>query len=147
MTSLKLVSKARHFGGLLHRYTHPSVSTKTDMVFSVFFPPAALGNDESLEAKPSVGATGGVKLPVLYYLSGLTCTDENFITKAGAQKYCAERGIILVAPDTSPRGAKIEGEEDNWDFGTGAGFYVDATNSAWSENYNMYSYVVDELPK
>ncbi|CAM9997369.1 unnamed protein product [Ascophyllum nodosum] len=86
-------------------------------------------------------------VPVLYYLSGLTCTDENFIQKAGAQRTAALRGIALVAPDTSPRGAGVAGEDDGWDFGTGAGFYVDATESKWKENYRMYEYVTKELPE
>ncbi len=84
--------------------------------------------------------------PVLYYLSGLTCTEENFITKAGAQRYAAEQGLILVAPDTSPRGLNLPGDAEAWDFGVGAGFYVDATQAPWHDHYRMYSYVVEELP-
>ena len=83
---------------------------------------------------------------ILYFLSGLTCTDENFITKAGAPRVAAAKGIALVCPDTSPRGANIEGEDESWDFGTGAGFYVDATEEPWSANYKMYTYVTEELP-
>lgn len=83
---------------------------------------------------------------MIYYLSGLTCTDDNFITKAGAQRVAAELGVAIIAPDTSPRGAGIEGEEDGWDFGTGAGFYVNATEPKWSKNYRMYDYVTQELP-
>lgn len=101
------------------------------MVFSVFVPP---------------GASASAKCPVLLWLSGLTCTDQNFITKAGAQRAAAAHGIALVCPDTSPRGAGVEGEEEDWDFGTGAGFYVDTTEAKWSKNYNMYSYVTSELP-
>jgi len=86
-------------------------------------------------------------VPVVYFLSGLTCTDENFTTKAGAQRVAAKHGIALVAPDTSPRGCGIEGEDDSWDFGTGAGFYVDSTTPKFKENYNMYSYVTNELPR
>ena len=85
-------------------------------------------------------------VPVLYYLSGLTCTEKNFIEKAGAQRYAAEQGLMLVAPDTSPRGLGIPGEADDWDFGTGAGFYVNATQSPWAKHYQMYDYVVEELP-
>lgn len=84
--------------------------------------------------------------PVLYFLSGLTCTEENFMAKAGAQRLAAELGLILVAPDTSPRNTGIPGEDDDWDFGTGAGFYVDATQAPWNQHYRMYSYVVEELP-
>jgi S-formylglutathione hydrolase len=88
----------------------------------------------------------GERLPVLFYLSGLTCTADNFTAKAGAQRVAAELGLIVVAPDTSPRGAGCPGEDDDWDFGTGAGFYVDATVAPWSERYRMYSYVSEELP-
>lgn len=95
------------------------------MKFSVYLPPAADSG----------------KVPVLYWLSGLTCTDENFLTKAGAQRVAAELGIMLVMPDTSPRGLGIEGEDDSYDFGSGAGFYVDATEPKWAKHYNMYSYV------
>ena len=100
------------------------------MNFAVYLPPQA---------------TMG-QVPVLYFLSGLTCTDENFMTKAGAQRYAAEKGLMLIAPDTSPRNAGIPGEDDDWDFGTGAGFYVDATTSPWNQHYRMYSYIVQELP-
>ena len=85
-------------------------------------------------------------VPVLYYLSGLTCSEENFITKAGAQRYAAESGIMLVVPDTSPRNTGIPGEDDTWDLGSGAGFYVDATVEPWQKHYQMYSYVTQELP-
>lgn len=118
------------FGGLQKVFTHESSECKCKMNFGVFIPPQAESE----------------KCPVLYYLSGLTCTEQNFVTKAGAQRVAAELGIIIVAPDTSPRGCNIEGEEDNWDFGTGAGFYVDATTEKWKNNYRMYSYVTKELP-
>lgn len=85
-------------------------------------------------------------VPILYYLSGLTCTEENFTVKAGAQQFAAKYGLMLVAPDTSPRNSNIPGENDSWDLGTGAGFYVDATQDAWREHYQMYSYVTQELP-
>lgn len=111
-------------------YRHPSQTCRCDMQLAVFIPPQA--------------AAGPV--PVLYYLSGLTCTEENFTAKAGAQRYAAEQGLMLVAPDTSPRGVNIPGEEDDWDLGTGAGFYVDATESPWNDHYRMYSYVTEELP-
>ena len=86
-------------------------------------------------------------VPVLFYLSGLTCNDQNFVTKAGAFEAAGKAGIALVIPDTSPRGAGIAGEDDSYDFGTGAGFYVDATKEPYSSNYNMYSYVTKELPE
>lgn len=91
--------------------------------------------------------TSDQPLPVLYFLSGLTCTEENFMVKAGAQRYAAEQGLILVAPDTSPRNTGTPGEEDDWDFGTGAGFYLNATEEPWSQHYRMYDYVVEELPQ
>ena len=101
------------------------------MRFGVFLPPQA-----------EAGA-----VPVLYWLSGLTCTEENFIVKAGAQRVAAELGLVLVVPDTSPRGLKIPGESESYDFGVGAGFYVDATQAPWSRGYRMYSYVANELPR
>jgi len=128
---VEIISEQQCFGGVQGVYSHASTETKTAMQFSVFRP-------ASSDAKP---------LPVLWYLSGLTCTEENFTVKAGAQRYAAEHGLMLVAPDTSPRGADIDGEDDSYDFGSGAGFYVDATVSPWSKNYRMYSYVTAELPK
>lgn len=125
------LSEQRCFGGVQGIYSHASRETGTPMRFSVFAPPAA----------------GEGTVPVLWYLSGLTCTEENFTVKAGAQRYAAEHGIMLVAPDTSPRGAGIDGEDDDYDFGTGAGFYVDATEPPWDGNYRMYSYVTRELPE
>jgi len=100
------------------------------MNFAVFIPPLA-------ELQP---------VPILYYLSGLTCTEENFITKAGAQRYAAELGIMLVVPDTSPRDTKIPGEDDDWDVGSGASFYLNATVAPWSQHYQMYNYIQAELP-
>ena len=100
------------------------------MRFGVFLPPQA----------------GAQRVPVLYWLSGLTCTEENFIVKAGAQRLAAQLGLALVVPDTSPRGLAIPGEAESWDFGLGAGFYVDATQPPWSRGYRMYSYVAEELP-
>lgn len=101
------------------------------MKFGIYLPPQAENN----------------KVPVVYWLSGLTCTEQNFITKAGAQRVASELGLIVVAPDTSPRGVNIEGEDDSYDFGSGAGFYVDATEEKWKNNYRMYSYITSELPK
>lgn len=119
------------FGGTVGYYSHPSETCQCDMAFTVFVPPQA-------QAGP---------VPVLYYLAGLTCTEENFTAKAGAQRYAAEQGLMLVAPDTSPRGPDIPDQPEAWDFGLGAGFYVDATVSPWSRHYRMYSYVVQELPQ
>eukprot|EP00511_Aplanochytrium_stocchinoi_P005584 CAMPEP_0204826218 /NCGR_PEP_ID=MMETSP1346-20131115/3951_1 /ASSEMBLY_ACC=CAM_ASM_000771 /TAXON_ID=215587 /ORGANISM="Aplanochytrium stocchinoi, Strain GSBS06" /LENGTH=282 /DNA_ID=CAMNT_0051954133 /DNA_START=66 /DNA_END=914 /DNA_ORIENTATION=+ len=130
MAALKLVKQNKMFGGWVKQFKHASTATQTEMTFSVFL--------------PKESESGNV--PVLYYLSGLTCTDENFTTKAGAQRAAAAAGIALVAPDTSPRGAGVEGEDDGWDFGTGAGFYVNATTNKFSTNYNMYDYVTKELP-
>jgi len=123
-------STVKCFGGEQKVYTHESSETKTTMSFGVYLPEKAKTD----------------KCHVVYWLSGLTCTEQNFVTKAGAQEAASELGLIVVAPDTSPRGANIEGEEDGWDFGTGAGFYVDATEEKWTNNYRMYSYVTKELP-
>lgn len=128
--TLKLVSSVKCFGGFQKVFEHASEVLHCTMKFGVFLP----SKSES------------TKVPVLYYLSGLTCTEQNVITKAGAQRYAEEYGLILVAPDTSPRGCNIEGEDDSWDFGSGAGFYLNATQEKWKKNYNMYSYVTKELP-
>lgn len=128
--SLKEVSKVKMFGGWQKVFSHMSSELKCPMNFAIFLPEQ----------------TEKTKVPALYYLSGLTCTEQNVTTKAGAQRFAAQHGIAFVCPDTSPRGCDIEGEEDSWDFGTGAGFYVDATEKPWNENYRMYSYVTKELP-
>ncbi len=130
-TALQLQSQTHCFGGSVEFYRHASPSCHCDMTFSVFIPP---------QAKQG-------KVPVLYYLSGLTCTAENFTTKAGAQRYAAHHGLMLVAPDTSPRGEDVPDEVESWDFGKGAGFYVDATEAPWNSHYQMYSYVTEELPQ
>merc|ERR1712136_465100 len=120
-------------GGYLKQLSHWSDSCQCEMTFSIFVPEL-----KSRSAPPP---------PVLMYLSGLTCSDENARTKAHFAHAAAEEGICIVFPDTSPRATGIEGEEDNWDFGTGAGFYVNATQEPWSKHYNMYNYVTEELPK
>jgi S-formylglutathione hydrolase len=128
---MEQVGENRCFGGRQLRYQHRSEVLDCDMHFSVFLPPQVEQGD----------------VPVLYWLSGLTCTDENFVTKAGAQRYAAEHGIAVVAPDTSPRGEGVPDDPDAaWDFGLGAGFYVNATQTPWSTHYHMYDYVVSELP-
>ena len=131
MSDLNLKSQYRCFDGTVAYYSHPSASCDCEMNFAVYLPPQAESQS----------------VPILYYLSGLTCTEENFTTKAGAQRYAAELGIMLVAPDTSPRHTDIPGEDDAWDLGSGAGFYVDATESPWQKHYQMYSYVTRELPE
>jgi S-formylglutathione hydrolase len=123
------ISKHRCFGGVVGFYKHHAATTACDMRFSVYLPPQA-------ESGP---------VPVLYYLAGLTCTEETFMIKAGAQRVAAELGIALVAPDTSPRGVELPGDRASWDFGVGAGFYLDATQEPWSRHYKMYSYVTQEL--
>lgn len=120
----------RCFGGWQRRFTHNSAACACTMTFSVYLPPAA-------ESAP---------VPAVYWLSGLTCTDENFINKAGAQRAAAELDLALVAPDTSPRGPGVPGQDDGYDLGTGAGFYVNAARPPWAGHYNMYDYVVSELP-
>jgi S-formylglutathione hydrolase len=127
--AVKTLSENKCFGGVQGTYAHDSLETQCSMRFGVFLPPQA--------------ATA--RVPMLYWLSGLTCTEENFIVKAGAQRVAAELGLALVVPDTSPRGLNIAGEADSYDFGLGAGFYVDATQPPWSRGYRMYSYVTREL--
>ena len=130
MTKLTEVSRNKVHGGWQIRYRHRSSSLDCEMIFGVFLPPQA----ES------------AKVPVLYWLSGLTCTDENFAQKAGAQRLASELGLAIVCPDTSPRGTDLPGEHDDWDFGSGAGFYVNATQAPWSAHYRMFDYVNRELP-
>ncbi|MBL6932552.1 MAG: S-formylglutathione hydrolase [Rhodospirillales bacterium] len=127
---LTRLSRTRTFDGWLETYTHQSSSCRRPMTFSLFMPPQA-----------SAG-----KVPVLYWLSGLTCNHENFVHKAGALEHAAKLGIAVVAPDTSPRDNGIDGEDDSYDLGTGAGFYVNATRSPWSKNYRMFDYITWELP-
>jgi S-formylglutathione hydrolase len=129
--ALEKLAENRCFWGLQQRFKHPSSALGCDMTFSIYLPPQV----------------GERKVPVLYWLSGLTCTDENFVNKAGAQRYAAEHGIAIVAPDTSPRGEGIPDDpEGAYDFGLGAGFYLNASQQPWAANYRMYDYVVDELP-
>ncbi|WDE01719.1 S-formylglutathione hydrolase [Thalassomonas actiniarum] len=126
------VSENKVFGGRHVQYRHQANSLACDMRFAIFLPPQASENH---------------KVPVLYWLSGLTCTDENFMQKAGALRIAAELGMAIVAPDTSPRGEAVPDDADNsYDFGHGAGFYVDATEEPWSAHYQMYTYIRDELP-
>jgi S-formylglutathione hydrolase len=128
---MEIVSSARSFGGTQLALRHASRETGTDMTFGVYLPPQA---------------EAGAPLPVLWFLSGLTCTHANVTEKGGFQRFCAELGIIFVAPDTSPRGAEVPDEPD-YDFGQGAGFYVDASEEPYAANYRMYSYLTDELPE
>ena len=128
--AVEVLSEQRCFGGVQGFYRHDSEAIGLPMRFGVYRPPQA-------EAGP---------VPVLYYLAGLTCTEETFPIKAGAQRVAAELGLMLVSPDTSPRGTGIEGEADDWEFGAGAGFYLDATQAPWSRHYRMHQYVAHELP-
>jgi S-formylglutathione hydrolase len=138
---LKLLSSHRLFEGLQQRYRHHSRTLGCEMNFSIYLPPSRLG------ASRASRTDGPEKFPVIYWLSGLTCTDENFTLKAGAQRTAAELGIVLVMPDTSPRGEDVAASPDDaYDLGLGAGFYVNATQDPWSRNYHMYDYIVDELP-
>lgn len=131
---MEQIAAHRCFGGSQNRYRHRAETLDCDMHFSVFLP-------EALRA----GAKGS--FPLLYWLSGLTCSDENFVHKAGAQKLASELGLILVAPDTSPRGEAVPDAEDGaYDLGLGAGFYVDASQQPWAAHYQMYSYITEELP-
>ena len=124
---LELISEHACFGGLQRFYSHASSAIGLPMRFSVFLPAQAL-----------IG-----KVPALFYLAGLTCTEETFMIKAGAQRVAAEQGLILITPDTSPRGAGTAGEAESWDFGLAAGFYVDATEAPWAAHYRMYSYILE----
>ncbi len=130
MAELKTISEQKCYGGFQGFYEHQSEVTGTAMKFAVYRP---------VQAETA-------KVPVLTYLAGLTCTEETFTIKAGAQRYASSYGMMLVMPDTSPRGAGIPGEDEDWDFGSAAGFYLDATAEPWSRNYRMYSYVTEELP-
>ena len=129
--SIEQIGANQSFGGQQLRFKHQSAVLNCEMTFSIYLPPQA-------EKGP---------VPVLYWLSGLTCNDENFVQKAGAQQHAAEHGIAIVCPDTSPRGDGVADDpEGAYDMGLGAGFYVDATQQPWAEHYQMYSYIVEELP-
>ena len=127
---MECIQEVRAFGGTQRVFRHTSDSTRCDMEFAVFDPTPP-------QSSPK---------PTLLYLSGLTCTWANVAEKGGAQRYAAEHGIMLVMPDTSPRGLGLPGEDDDYDFGSGAGFYVNATQSPWVEHYRMFDYVTQELP-
>ncbi|MDM4768938.1 S-formylglutathione hydrolase [Solimonas sp. SE-A11] len=127
---MKELSRQRCFGGWQCVYSHASESTGTEMRFSAYLPPQAEQG----------------KVPALYFLAGLTCTEETFMIKAGAQRLAAELGLMLVACDTSPRGLDLPGDAEHWDFGVGAGFYLDATEMPWAPHYRMGRYINEELP-
>lgn len=127
---MKQIEQIKESGGYLNRYTHYSNTCQCEMTFSVYLPPQASTQ----------------RVPALYWLSGLTCTDDNFRVKAGAQRYAAEYGMALIIPDTSPRGDTVPDIPERYDQGKGAGFYVNATQAPWAENYQMYAYITRELP-
>ena len=127
---MEQIESVKEFGGYLNRYQHDSQSCNCRMTFSVYLPPRA-------ETE---------KVPAVYWLSGLTCTDDNFRVKAGAQRYASELGLTLIIPDTSPRGENVADAAERYDLGQGAGFYVNATRQPWSRHYHMYDYVTRELP-
>ncbi|MDP9083267.1 MAG: S-formylglutathione hydrolase [Pseudomonadota bacterium] len=131
MSALNLMSEHACYGGVQRFYKHDSREVRGPMKFSAYLPPQA--------------KTG--KVPVLFFLSGLTCTEETFAVKSHAQKAAAELGVMLIGPDTSPREPRLPGDADSWDFGYSAGFYLDATQAPWSQYYHMYSYVTKELPE
>jgi len=129
--NIEQLASNKCFGGQQQRYEHESEVLRCKMRFSIFLPPKAEAGE----------------VPVLYWLSGLTCSDENFVQKAGAQQFAAKHGVAIVAPDTSPRGEGVPDDPDEaYDFGLGAGFYVNATQEPWSTHYRMYDYICDELP-
>jgi S-formylglutathione hydrolase len=127
---MERISSQQIFDGQLNRYAHRSDVLSCDMIFGAFLPPQAQHGP----------------VPVLWWLSGLTCTDENFMQKAGAQRLAAELGMAIICPDTSPRGTDLPGEHESYDLGSGAGFYVNATEQPWAGHYRMYDYVTRELP-
>ena len=129
---MRIKSEQRLFEGRMLLCEHDSTRVAGNMRFAVFLPPAA---------------SGGRRVPALYFLAGLSCTEETFMIKAGAQRVAASLGLALVACDTSPRATRFAGDDEHWDFGLGAGFYVDATAEPWARAYRMESYVVDELPQ
>lgn len=126
---MQIIKTHKSFGGELQFCEHDSQVTHTSMKYSIYLPEQSQG----------------IKLPVIFWLSGLTCTEENFMAKAGAQQWANRLGLILVAPDTSPRGLDLPGEHDSYDFGSGAGFYVNAVKDPWHKNYQMYDYIAHEL--
>lgn len=131
--NIEQVSANKMFGGMQLKFKHQSQTLGCDMIFSVYLPP---------------NASAERKVPVIYWLSGLTCTDDNFVQKAGAQQYAAEAGVAIVCPDTSPRGEGVPDDENKaYDFGLGAGFYVNATQQPWQKHYQMYDYITQELPR
>lgn len=133
METLQQVSNVKSFGGWHQQYSHSSSTLNCHMRFAVYLPPQATATN---------------KVPVMYWLSGLTCTDENFMQKAGALRVAAELGIAIVAPDTSPRGEGVPDDiNKSYDVGLGAGFYVNATQAPWQQHYQMYDYIVEELPR
>jgi S-formylglutathione hydrolase len=131
LSALTLISEHACYGGVQRFYRHDSRETRGPMKFAAYLPPQAQS----------------AAVPVLYFLSGLTCTEETFCIKSHAQKSAAELGLMLISPDTSPREPRIPGDADDWDFGWSAGFYLDATQAPWSQNYRMYSYLTRELPQ
>lgn len=135
LNDLQLISEHACFGGVQRFYKHASSEIGLPMRFGLYLPPQA------------AAATSGAaqRVPLLTYLAGLTCTEETFAIKAGAQRLAAELGLALLTPDTSPRGAGLDGEADHWDFGVGAGFYLDATRAPWSGHWRMESYLLEEL--
>ena len=128
MNNLKLIEKNKNFNGFQCVYSHYSKSNKCEMRFSIYLP------------------NTNKKLPVLYFLSGLTCTEQNFIQKSGMQKYASKEKIIIIGPDTSPRGNQVPDSKESF-LGQGAGFYLNANQSKWKKNYNMYDYITKELPE
>jgi S-formylglutathione hydrolase len=126
--TLTVRTEQRAFDGVQGFYEHPSDACAGAMKFGVYVPPNAKN------------------VPALYFLAGLTCTEETFAIKANAQRFAAKHGIALITPDTSPRAARFDGDDKDWDFGQGAGFYLDATQEPWSGAYRMHSYITEELP-
>jgi S-formylglutathione hydrolase len=144
LSSLRQLSQWKVVGGLVRKFLHASSATQTEMKFSIFLPPSLAHTPAYASGAAKVDA----KVPALYWLSGLTCTDDNFMHKAAAFRAAAAANVALICPDTSPRGANLGPEEKaSWDFGEGAGFYLNATSPTYAKHYNMHDYVVNELPQ
>lgn len=142
MASLQLISSNKTFGGLVLKYKHNSFILNCDINFSVFLPESVI--DPNADPETVVSKTSSKRVPAIVYLAGLTCNEDTFFFKGGPFRAAAANNVALIAPDTSPRGLNVPGEDDDWDFGSGAGFYLDATEEKW-KNYRMKSYITKEL--
>ncbi|KAL7746284.1 hypothetical protein RI367_008355 [Sorochytrium milnesiophthora] len=137
--AIETLSTQRCFGGVVVKYKHRSDALQCDMVFNVYLPPAVASHCTG------DNVAGKAKLPAIFFLSGLTCNEDNFISKSGATRCASELGVVLICPDTSPRGTNCANETESWDFGQSASYYLDATQPEYSKHYRMYTYITQEL--